>query len=209
MRHPVSRYLIGFVLVLTLLLLGPVNYVLAKPIVVADNMPEQTTGEILSEGAQDIALDQIEPTIIQNFSIEIPQIGLVRDIEKNINPTISEEYLPAIERNVAHGKGTALPSNPDGNTYLFAHSFAATGPNTPDGGWFTRLDELTYGDSIIIRFNGQTYTYTVDQIFTVDPYFEEIYTAHSRYDDARSLTLQTCYPRGDNSGRLIIIAKGV
>ncbi|MBN1619004.1 sortase [Candidatus Dojkabacteria bacterium] len=144
---------------------------------------------------------------IKEFSIEIPKIELEHDIKENVNPAQSEIYMPILDQYIAHGLGTALPDEYNGNTYLFAHSKNSYGWTTPDGGWFTRLDELVLGDTIYIRYNGTLYKYVVEDILIVTPEETYVYRANSWFDDTSSLTLQTCYPRGTTDKRLIIIAK--
>jgi LPXTG-site transpeptidase (sortase) family protein len=145
----------------------------------------------------------------RSFYIEIPKISLSHPIKANVNPKNEKDYLPAIAKYVAHGKDTALPNQPNGNVYLFAHSKAVYTGATPNEGWFTRIDELHNNDKIHIYYKGQKYTYKVEKLFVVDPTYTDIYTSKSPFPNHKSLTLQTCYPRGDNSKRLIVLAKNL
>lgn len=142
------------------------------------------------------------------FFIEIPKISLAHTILSNVDPSNKNEYLAVMDKGIAHGKYTALPPDPDGNVYLFAHSRATTEEDTPQGGWFTRIDELEMGDVITLFYHGQTYTYTVATSFIVDPDEVSVYSGTSLYPGHRSLTLQTCYPRGETTQRLIVKAIG-
>ena len=137
--------------------------------------------------------------------MEIPKIDLKKSITPNVDPSNKDEYMEVIEESVAHGMYTALPYIQDGNTYLFAHS-KISGNNTPEGGWFTRIDELTSGDIIYITLNEKTYQYTVRNRIIVDPLETEVYTGKSVFEDHNSLTLQTCWPRGTTEKRLIVQA---
>lgn len=143
----------------------------------------------------------------QEFFIEIPKIGLRRDIQANVDPTKPEIYFPVMENFVAHGLGTSFPNEKNGNVYLFAHSKQATGSETPDGGWFTQIDQLVPGDQILLHYNGMIYTYTVKTSFVVDPFETGVYTNKSPFPGKNAVTLQTCYPRGDTSARLIVEAE--
>jgi len=138
------------------------------------------------------------------FTIEIPDINLSQTIITNVDPTNQDSYLSIMDSYVAHGKYSALPSKPDGNVYLFAHSQKASPGITPAGGWFTRIDELTEGDIIKITYHGQIYTYSVTRTFIVNPHDTYVYRAATIYPEHRSITLQTCYPRGETSQRLIV-----
>ncbi len=209
------KYL-GLIALLSLILVAPATTAFAW---LSSSYKEQNDGQI--EAATDINEQKLRPIapeskvtaypeIIQilEYYIEIPKIGLVHNITANVNSAKEEEYLPAIEANIAHGKGTALPQNPDGNVYLFAHSKAYYGMETPDGAWFTRIDELQTGDQILIHFNGKIYTYTVVELEIISPSNVSVYTGDTIYTGNRSLILQTCYPRGDQGLRLIVKAKG-
>ena len=148
-------------------------------------------------------------TDISLFTIHIPAIGLVQNITPNVNPGNQDEYLPVLEQSVAHGKYTALPNVEEGNTYLFAHSRLSYNGITPPGGWFTRIDELEENDIIIIQFNDDTYTYAVRSSTIVESSETTVYTGQSQFNEKRSLTLQTCYPRGTTEKRLLVHAEEV
>ncbi|MFH1546871.1 MAG: class E sortase [bacterium] len=147
-----------------------------------------------------------EIPVIYSFYIDIPKIGLKKDITSNVDPSDKEEYLDTIERSIAHGMYTALPYVQGGNTYLFAHSKLSENGQTPEGGWFTRIDELTTGDTVTLYLNDNQYTYTVKNRIIVDPLDTSVYTGESMFDGHNSLTLQTCWPRGTTEKRLIVQA---
>lgn len=208
------------------------------PFVVSTLSPESTQAEILPETTPEEAshspaiypiqpsalyIESTEPQPITSevadvlpitakkddaFSISIPKIHLYQHITPNVNPSVKAEYFPVMEHSVAHGSGTALPDQEDGNVYLFAHSRDYYGASTPAGGWFTRIDELDPGDPIYISYEGNHYVYSVTDNEIVTPEEIGVYTSISSYEDSPSLTLQTCYPRGATSLRLIVHARG-
>jgi sortase A len=102
-----------------------------------------------------------------------------------------------------------LPGESNGNTYLFAHSKNVNNGTTPQGGWFTRLDELAKGDIVEVFFRDTKYRYRVEKLFIVDPSETGVYTSDTLYENKNSLTMQTCYPRGDTSKRLIVTASSI
>ncbi|MEA3357692.1 MAG: sortase [Patescibacteria group bacterium] len=162
------------------------------------------------ETSQDIALATATKvqSSTEEFYLVIPKINLTKDITANVDPTNSDEYLEVIETNIAHGMYTALPTTSTGNTYLFAHSKRYYDGTTPDGGWFTRIDELSNGDVIYIYYNGNSYKYIVANTLIVSPTDVAVYSGISPFGEQRALTLQTCYPRGNTGQRLIIQARG-
>ncbi len=145
----------------------------------------------------------------ESFTIQIPRIDLTQNIIPHVDPSARHIYLPIMEKAVAHGENTALPGQRNGNIYLFAHSRTAPSGITPQGGWFTRIDELESGDTIELYYEGKQFTYVVKRLFIVNPEDIEVYQAHSPFPGENSLTLQTCYPRGDLSQRLIVQATEV
>jgi sortase (surface protein transpeptidase) len=117
-----------------------------------------------TEGSEDVveSIDEtgisIEPysnsaeiPVIRSFFVEIPKIDLKKAITPNVDPSNKDEYMDVIEESVAHGMYTALPYIQNGNTYLFAHSKISENNGTPEGGWFTRIDELEDHNSLTLQ----------------------------------------------------------
>ena len=134
-----------------------------------------------------------------DFTIEIPSIGLVKEVTPNVDPRSKDIYAPVIEKTVAHGMFTKFPDETTvegrGNVYLFAHRDGSSA-------FFARVGELKNGDKIILKFLGETYTYEVYDAFIVLPTDTFVYTGES---SEPTVTLQTC-----NNGvkeRLIVKAR--
>ncbi|MEW6183958.1 MAG: class E sortase [Bacillota bacterium] len=88
---------------------------------------------------------------------------------------------------------SALPG--EGNTAIAGH-------RTMYGAWFGRLNRLRPGDSIILRYQGRSYTYRVEKTFSV---------AKNDWSVIQPcgypvLTLTTCQPLGSSKKRLIVRA---
>src|SRR3989344_8819569 len=56
-----------------------------------------------------------------DFSILIPRLGTSTKVFPNIDSSNQNEFLPILQRGVAHARGTVFPGM-QGNIYLFAHS---------------------------------------------------------------------------------------
>lgn len=69
---------------------------------------------------------------------------------------------------------------------------------------FNRLDELEAGDTIEVFDGTQNYIYTISEKYTVKP--EDTWVLNST-KDAREITLLTCTPLQNPTGRLIIKGK--
>ncbi|MBI1982404.1 MAG: hypothetical protein HYS68_02380, partial [Candidatus Levybacteria bacterium] len=55
------------------------------------------------------------------FSILIPKIGASARVFPNVDSSSQDEFLPILQKGIAHAKGTVFPGM-KGNIYLFAHS---------------------------------------------------------------------------------------
>jgi len=134
-----------------------------------------------------------------DFRINIPKIGVDKEIIPDVDPRDEAIYKEAFKQGVAHGMGTKYPDE-IGNTYLYAHSTKDVEDIEQNAGWFTRLDELEVGDEFEILYGQNVYTYSIASREIVDPRATGVYTA---YAPVQMVTLQTCYPRGEITERII------
>jgi LPXTG-site transpeptidase (sortase) family protein len=157
-------------------------------------------GEVLAGSTEQILVPKDT-----DFSIVIPKIGASAKIYPNLDPNNEAEFLPYLQRGVAHAKGTVFPGM-KGNTYLFAHS--------TDNWWnvgrynaiFYLLKDVKVGDEIVVFFENRRYDYVVDRTVIADP-SEVSYLVNSQNTDKEELILQTCWPPGTTWKRLFVIAK--
>ena len=138
------------------------------------------------------------------FSITVPKIGATSRVIANVDPESEENFKDALQKGVAHAKGTVFPGIV-GNTYLFAHS--------TDNWWnvgrynavFYLLKDLRPGDEVIVFFEGRRYNYVIDHSVIADP-SEVSYLVDSQKTGKEQLILQTCWPPGTTWKRLFVIA---
>lgn len=101
-------------------------------------------------------------------------------------------------------KNSALPGEP-GNIVLSGH-------NNIKGAVFRELDQLKRGDEIQLYAGSRIYLYRVDEVLIVP---EKYVSEQQRRENARyiqptpddRLTLVSCWPRNDNTHRIIVIAR--
>lgn len=136
------------------------------------------------------------------FKVMIPGIELEKQVVSNVDPRDEGIYKEAFKQGIAHGMGTKFPDE-IGNTYLYAHSTRDVEDIEKNAGWFTRLDELSIGDTFEIIYGQNIYTYSIASREIIDPRATGVYTA---YAPVQMVTLQTCHPRGEIEERLIIKA---
>jgi sortase (surface protein transpeptidase) len=126
----------------------------------------------------------------QGFYLRIDKINLFKRIVKNVDPRYKEEYVKSWAAGISHGKFTSTPDQ-IGITYLFAH---ATGVKTialEQNAWFSNLDNLVTGDTVIVYYQGFKYTYIVSEILVVSPSATAYYTGAS---PVAKLRMQYCAP---------------
>lgn len=140
-----------------------------------------------------------------DFSIVIPRIGANAEVFPNIDPEKPDEFLPILQKGIAHAKGTVFPGM-KGNIYMFAHS--------TDNFWnvgrynalFYLLKDVQIGDDVDVFFENVRYSYIVTDSKVVDG--EDVsYIRDSQNQSEETLILQTCWPPGTTWKRLLLIAK--
>lgn len=122
-------------------------------------------------------------------------IGIIVIDKINVELPILEGATQANLKNAAaHLTGTA-PLGEAGNGAIAAHRAHKTGR------LFNRLNEVTYGDQIIIRTDGRELTYSVHHISVVEP---TDVTVLEGSPDESIITLITCDPLYEATHRLIV-----
>lgn len=139
-----------------------------------------------------------------HFSLVIPKIGANHKVFENVDPTDGKEYLPILERGIAHAQGTAFPGM-DGTIYLFAHSTDSFWNVGRYNAVFYLLKELEVGDPISVFFMDRRYNYVVSDKKIADPSYVEYLS--SNIGKGEVLVLQTCWPPGTTWKRLFVFAK--
>lgn len=143
----------------------------------------------------------IDP-VNKDFSLIIPKIGVNANVVANVDPTNYVKYDDALEHGVAHASTSFFPDE-NGTVYLFSHS--------TNYDWFVKdlnavfylVKNLDTGDSIVLFYKGNEYTYKVTSKKIVSP-SDTSYLVPVM--GKRSLILQTCWPPGSTTERLLIFA---
>lgn len=145
--------------------------------------------------------ETIEP-VNRDFSIVVPKIGINAAVIPSVNPNKPGEYLKALEQGVAHSSLSYFPDQ-DGTVYLFSHS--------TNYDWFVKdmnavfylLKNLEKDDNIVIFYKGVAYTYKITGKDVVKPTDVSYMAPQS---GTKRLILQTCWPPGSTTERLLIFA---
>ncbi|MEM9774083.1 MAG: class D sortase [Chloroflexota bacterium] len=113
----------------------------------------------------------------------------------SVNAPVFQGHEPEqLKKGVGHSIGTGLAGKP-GNMVLSAH-------NDIYGEIFRNLDQLEFGDEVVVSTGQESYTYVVNSIDFVEPTAVEVMAP----TDHSSLTLISCYPYLVNNQRIIIKA---
>lgn len=139
------------------------------------------------------------------FSLVIPKIDAKANVIANVNAQEKEEYLDALEKGVAHARGTYFPGMGK-NIYMFSHSTDSPLNFARYNAVFFLLDKLEPGDRIIVYFTDKKYIYEVTEKEVVGP---KNTSWIANKGDRERLILQTCYPPGTTLKRLIVVAEPV
>lgn len=143
----------------------------------------------------------IDP-ISEDFAIIVPKVGINAKVIENVDPGNTKGYLSALESGVAHASTSFLP-NEDGTVYLFSHSTNYDWFAKDLNAIFYHLKNLDAGDTIVLIYKGIRYTYQITGKEVVSPR-DISYLVPTV--GKKSLILQTCWPPGSISQRLLIFA---
>lgn len=150
---------------------------------------------ILDEG-EVAASTLVEPADYQ----EGETIGIISIAKLDMELPILEGATESNMKNAAaHLTGTAKLGEA-GNAAIAAHRAHKTGR------LFNRLNELTIGDEVMIRANGQDLVYRVDQVSVVEPTDISVLEGDP---SKQQVTLITCDPLYEATHRLIVRAERV
>lgn len=155
-------------------------------------------GELLAGSTEQILV----PSDTQ-FSITIPKIGASAKVYPNVDPANSSDFLPILQKGIAHAKGSVFPGF-SGNVYLFAHSTDAWWNVGRYNAVFYLLKNLAPGDPITVFFENRRFDYVVEKIVIVDPGDTSLIAG--KQAGKQQLVLQTCWPPGTTWKRLDVIA---
>lgn len=145
----------------------------------------------------------LEP-VDRNFGLVIEKIGVNSPIIRDVSVSDPTAYNNALKNGVAQAYGTALPGDPRGNVYLFAHSSLNFWQLGKYATVFNLLRKLEPGDRAHVFYQNRDYVYQVIS--------KEVVTGFNTYPLERRtiepiLTLQTCDPPGTTINRLVVTAK--
>jgi len=140
--------------------------------------------------------------INENFALIVPKIGINAPVASNVDPAKPDEYGQTLQASVAHASTSFFPDE-DGTVYLFSHSTNYDWFVDDLNAVFYLLKNLNTGDTVVLMYNHKRYTYKITDKKVVSPTSTSYLYPHV---GTRNLILQTCWPPGSTSQRLLIFA---
>lgn len=116
---------------------------------------------------------------------------------------IENIFMQELEKGVVRYPGTAKPGE-SGNTFIFGHSSNYPWVKGEYNSIFALLDQLTFGDEIIVYYNQKKFTYIIHEKKIVKPGNIKVL---ERDETKKELSLMTCWPIGTTLNRLIVFAE--
>ncbi|MCM8787556.1 MAG: class D sortase [Candidatus Omnitrophica bacterium] len=146
-------------------------------------------------------VEEVEP-VLKDFTLIIPRLNINAPVIKNVESTNKEIYFKALEKGVAHYKGTKLPGE-GGNVFIYGHSSFYEDRPGDYKKIFEHLEDMQNGDKIIVWYEGQKYEYTVFETKIVEP--NETSVLNNK--EFETVTIMTCVPPGTTEKRFIVVGK--
>jgi len=143
----------------------------------------------------------IDPVSLE-FGLVIPKVGINTSVIPSVNPSDPGVYLEALKKGVAHASTSYFPDE-DGTVYLFSHSTNYDWFVSDLNAVFYLLKNLSEGDLIVLFYKGKQYTYRLREKRVVKP-TEISYLVPQK--GTKTLILQTCWPPGSTTERLLLFA---
>lgn len=150
------------------------------------------------------ALNLNERSQYREYGIKIPSIFIDEPVVFNVDPNDEKAYTEALKSGIAHASSTAFPDN-GGIGYYFAHS-SSSGFRVQMNAIFYLLGKLEPNDEIFIWHEGNKYTYRVTETVVTTP---DDLSFLQKQDEKESIVLQTCWPPGTTSRRLLVFGERV
>lgn len=157
-----------------------------------------------------------EPTVPAKFEITpyenriiVPRIGKnIPLVDISVTKSFDFDHMENIfmqelENGVVRYPGSALPGE-KGNSFIFGHSSNYPWIKGNYNDVFALLDNVEYGDQIIVFYNQKKYVYTVREKKVVKPGDVK---ALERDPNKTELSLMTCWPVGTTLKRMLVFAE--
>lgn len=169
------------------------------------SLTERFEGRGIGALVPQFSFDLVRGEIAEGYGIVIPKLYIQEQVVANVDPTDRAVYLPALKQGIAHAAGSAYPGD-EGLGYYFAHSSGLDAPIHGGRAVFYLLGKLEMGDEVRLYRDSKRYTYRVVDSRVVEA--TEVGFLSAEYE-RETIVLQTCWPVGTSSKRLLVTAERV
>jgi LPXTG-site transpeptidase (sortase) family protein len=166
---------------------------------------QQSRFGVLQMLTPSISLNAIPRSIVEGYGIVIPKLFIQEQVVMNVDPNDKRLYMPALREGIAHAAGTSFPGD-GGLGYYFAHSSGLDAPMHGGRAVFYLLGKLREGDEVRIYRAGEKFSYRVVKTEVVNA--EDVAFLEEERE-VEQIVLQTCWPIGTSSKRLLVTAERV
>ena len=196
--------LLSSVLVFVLSGCGRASAEEATPVPRVDPTPPLQKPQLVHPVATSISQSVLpDRLVLPTIKVDIPVVELGWSSQQNQDGQIFSEWDVAEYAAGWHKNSARLGDG--GNVVMSGH-------NNILGSVFRELDQLKRGDAITVWAGEQAFTYQIDQVVIVP---EKYATPAQQKDnvkwigpfDDNRLTLVSCWPRDDNTHRIIVVAR--
>jgi LPXTG-site transpeptidase (sortase) family protein len=174
-------------------------------------IPSMETQEVQEPGVQRLELKQWG--LSKRYELSIPSIGLHTAVYVPDRRYWDAQQWDLLERQMQVGLLQGAAAYPHSAAPGGAGALIIAGHSSPPseqarlsafGTLFSRLPDLSVGDTVALLRDGQTITYRVSGRSVVEATATEVL---SQPDEGSMLKLITCYPIGTDARRLIVTAE--
>jgi sortase A len=185
----------------------------------AEDIKKQLDAENIQVDEEPFSMKNLiptEPNISAKFNITpyenriiIPKIGKnIPLVDISITKSFDFDHMENIfmtelEKGVVRYPGSAAPGE-KGNAFVFGHSSNYPWMKGNYNEVFALLDNVEFGDQIIVFYNQKKFVYTVREKKIVRPGDVK---ALERNPEATELSLMTCWPIGTTLKRMLVFAE--
>lgn len=137
-----------------------------------------------------------------DFGIVVPKVGINAPVIPSVNPADTKGYEDALLKGVAHSSTSFFPDE-NGAVYLFSHSTSYEWFVKDLNAVFYLLKNLDVNDPVVLIYKGKRYTYRLSEKRIVSP---DDVSFLNPIEGKKMLILQTCWPPGSTTQRLLLFA---
>lgn len=143
---------------------------------------------------------QIPEPKSRDFSVVIPKLEINQKVVPNVDLSNETEVQNALSQGIGWAKGTVEPGA-IGNSLLFSHSTINSWDIWRYNAEFSLLDKLEIGETFTVVYQDRQYDFLIFEKQIVEANDTSYLTSAA---EGRVVTLQTCYPPGISTQRLLV-----